>query len=318
MKVVNADACAATSVADLFIFGLGYEPRCTFVAESAGALLANKAHAIGYSYSHCFQYSDSAALFRSLGVDVVDDVSDDAYPDCLRAVLAKHPQARSIAVDISALNRARMAACVDLLLRELRSRELSVYFLYSSGKFVAPPVEVVQNQSIGPIGAAFSGLLSTPELPPQIVVGLGYETGKALGAVEYLQCGDLWLFVPTSSEPRFEEEVQRVNRLLMEQVGDARTVRYRVEDPAGTYADVRSVLLGMSNRANPILLPLGPKLFALVCLLIALEDKSASVWRASQGQYEVAIPREASGHVSALHVFHEPARERSPLEVLLA
>lgn len=201
-----------------------------------------------------------------------------------------------------------MAACVDLLLGELRDRRLSVHFIYSSGKFVAPPSEVVQNQSIGPIGAAFSGLLSTPELPPEIVVGLGYETGKALGAVEYLQCSDLWLFVPVSSEPRFEDEVQRVNKLLLEQVGTTRTVRYRVEDPAGTYADLRSVLMGMSNRANPILLPLGPKIFALICLLVAMEDKSTSVWRASQGQYEVAVPREASGHATVLRVTYDSVR----------
>lgn len=305
MQVVNSDTQTAVDAADMFIFGLGYEPRCTFIAESAGNRVRGRSYAIGYSYARLFGYEDSAAKFESLGVRVIDRVSDEDYQSQIRFALKENPAATRILVDISALNRARMAACVDVLLGEFASRNISVYFVYSSGKFVPPPAEVVQNESIGPVGAAFSGMLSTPELPPEIVVGLGYETGKALGAVEYLQCGDLWLFVPSSSEPKFETEVQRVNQLLLDQVGPNRTVRYQVEDPAGTYVDLRSLLHGMEGRANPMLLPLGPKLFALICLLVAMTDRTVSVWRASQGKYEVHIPREASGRTTALLAYEE-------------
>jgi len=302
MRIANTEITEAIDSADFFIFGLGYEPRCTFIAEMAGSKIKGKSLAIGYSYSQVFGYKDSASTFKSLGACVIDGITDEAFQVQIRDVLKGQTTARTILVDISSLNRARMAALVDLLLGELAHKALSVYFVYASGKFVEPATEVVQNQSIGPIGVAFSGMLATPELPPEIVVGLGYETGKALGAVEYLQCSDLWLFVPCSDEERFEAEVRRVNHLLLEQVGSARTFRYRVEDPAGTYADLRSLMHGMVSRANPMLLPLGPKLFALICLLVAMTDKNVSVWRASQGLYEVQIPREASGHATALLV----------------
>lgn len=302
MRVANISFEEAISDIDLFVFGLGYEPRCTFIAESASRFTKENSVAIGYSYSKIFGYEEAARKFSELGVSVIDGVSDDAFPKTVRSILTQHPNAKSVFVDISALNRARMAACVDVLIGSDQVRELKVYFGYAGGRFVSPPVEVVQNESIGPIGASFSGILSTPELPSETVVGLGYEMGKALGAVEYLQSNDLWLFVPTSSDPRFEEEVLNVNGLLLEQVEPERVIRYRVEDPAGTYVDLRSLLHGMVGRSNPMLLPLGPKIFALTCLIVAVGDKTISVWRASQGQFEVPIAREANGSITTLLV----------------
>lgn len=300
MEIENADPKKALESADVVIFGLGYEPRCTFIASLAHDLRQRSSYAIGYAYSKHFRYEQHARDFRTLGVEVLDDVDDAQYSQALRDIVQKNPDAIEVVVDISALNRGRMASCVEVLLTEFAARRLSVSFAYASGKFVPPSQVVVQNQFIGPVSAAFSGHLDGVDLPAELIVGLGYETGKALGAVEYLQSTDFWLFLPTSAESRFEREVRQANEVLMALTRSAKLIPYRVEDPAGTYADVKSVLRGMAVGTNPMLLPLGPKIFALVCLLIAAEDKRISVWRASQGRYEVALPREAAGDITVL------------------
>jgi len=247
-------------------------------------------------------YETAAQCFRDLGIEIVDNLSDDQFGEVVReAALAE--EVRRISVDVSSLNRRRIAHCVDLL-KDLSKRapESEVTYYYSPSKFVPPSDDITQNESIGPVGPAYSGQLLYPERPPVVIVGLGYETGKALGAVEFLQAGDVWLFVPQSNEPRFEREVLRANASLIDLVTQDRLLTYRVEDPEGTYVDLCSLLRGVSASSNAVLLPLGPKVFSLTCMLTSRVFPTVSVWRASGGRHDTPIYREADGGVIGTRV----------------
>jgi hypothetical protein len=301
MKAINLSLADAEK-SDLFVFSLGYEPRCTFAARTIKRLPESISFAVGYKHSKLLSYEESADWYRRNGATVVDNLDDLGYREWINQCMATHSSVRSICVDLSSMNRSRIAAWAEFYERVGDPQNFRMHFIYCPSRFVHPSDELIQNENVGPLSARFSGGLLEPGRPPELVLGLGYEVGKALGALEFLQCSDSWVFIPKATDVRFEQAVERVNKILIDNTAPNRLVRYRLDDPAGTYADLCSLLRGISQWSNPILLPLGPKLFSLVCMLAGLKFENSSVWRASQGRYEIPVAREADGQFWGLSI----------------
>lgn len=287
----------------MVVCSLGYEPRSTFVAESIRAVSDCPIHAVGYEHARVAEYQERFSVLEGMHAQVRDSVSDGEYRKVITEIVrSAEPGDGMVIVDISSLNRARIAVWTDLICTNSMLAEAGVRFLYSKAKFISPAADIVQNEFIGPISARSSGGLLDPSLPSALILGLGYEVGKAVGAVEYLQSTGMWIFIPSSDEARFEQEVRSANSELIDSIDPSFVVRYSIEDPAGTYADLCSLAQGLSTLSNPILLPLGPKIFALTCLLAGRQVANASVWRASQGKFEIPIFREPTGEIIGLDV----------------
>jgi hypothetical protein len=58
---------------------------------------------------------------------------------------------------------------------------------------------------------------------------------------------------------------------------------YSLEDPASTFAMLVSLIGGIRQSYRIVLASLGPKMFGLLCFLLASEFPDVSVWRVSSG-----------------------------------
>jgi hypothetical protein len=164
---------------------------------------------------------------------------------------------------------------------------------------------------VGPIAPEFSGWWSEPDLPTAAIVGVGYEQDKALGAIEHVQPSEVWLFFPRSPVAEYTSALEYANRSLIEKVKRERgkMLHYDVDAPYALFADLESLVAGLSSRANCILLPFGPKLFALSSLLVACVHREAAVWRVSGAEQ----PTDRIGHsVYGLSVAFCTARQPVP------
>jgi len=84
---------------------------------------------------------------------------------------------------------------------------------------------------------------------------------------------------------------------------------YRVHAPVDCFITLESLIYGLSRTKNTILLPFGPKIFALCALLVASVHPTTAVWRVSAGFQEEAVNRQASGYVYGLQVDIHPFDE---------
>jgi hypothetical protein len=123
----------------------------------------------------------------------------------------------------------------------------------------------------------FAGWTAMPEKPIELVIGLGYERGKAMGAAEFLEPRDTWLFVPESPEHEYLKEVRDQNHELLQERED-NLLTYGVLQPVDAFHTLLSLVRGMRQVARPILLPFGPKIFFGVSLLVAMILEEAAVW----------------------------------------
>jgi hypothetical protein len=84
--------------------------------------------------------------------------------------------------------------------------------------------------------------------------------------------------------------------LVPEQNGFA----YPLSKPLDTFVQLESFVFGITRTHNLIVLPFGPKLFALCAMLVGMVHPEVAVWRVSGG--EDRIDREPSGELFGLTV----------------
>jgi len=161
------------------------------------------------------------------------------------------------------------------------SEPVEVDFLYSPAKFSPPLDDTTPNREVGPL-PQFAGW-SPPGGHSTVVVGVGYEYNKALGAVRYLDPDEIWAFVPTGHEKRYTRAIEQANEHLWYLVPTERRLNYEVFHPFSTFVTLESFTCGCLREGSVTLLPFGPKLFALNSLLVACMHPKVSVWRVSSG-----------------------------------
>lgn len=166
-------------------------------------------------------------------------------------------------------HRANAPACTHFLTAYARN-VFQVDWVYSLAEYYDPPEEIPINH-VGPVSPLFAGWTDVPELPTTAVFGLGFEPGKVLGAAEYLESGNVFAFIPDGPDERFKASVLKSNRALLEELSSEHVVSYRVANPFDTFVWIEGMCAGLIRRSRLILVPFGPRIFALNCMLAALE-----------------------------------------------
>lgn len=202
----------------------------------------------------------------------------------LSSWLAGKKDDRHIFVDVSAFPRSALAVIFDSLRRYLDEcgTPVRVTIGYCPAVYADPNKgPLPSNNRVAPVHHSFAGWTTDPTLPVELIVGLGYEKGKALGAVEYIQPSHWRLFVPNSEEERFLFQVQKQNAELIDNTLADSRFDYDVLDPIGQLSMLSSMLSEITKFSRPVLLPFGPKIFFAICLLAAMRSPSVAVWHVS-------------------------------------
>jgi hypothetical protein len=299
---VRYDAALAT---------IGYESRARHFFERFRGNV-NKATACAFSEQQVLDYAANHAFFESRGfAPIAADVS--AIERWARDVVVKGPPAPNepvrVLVDISSMTRQLIAAVVFFLWRTAKSesRRISVHFVYSIAEFGPIPSTFGPIVSNGPSIQPFAGWSENSRLPCGVILGVGYEEDLALGVIEDLEAARVWLFRPKGGDPRYEEAVDAKNRGLFEEIASKNLIRYSVFDPYSVFVTVEA-LIGLSKRdCRLIIVPFGPKVFALSsCLAGLCHYPEVGFWRVSGGVNQEPVDRKPLGTVLGLAAVFSP------------
>lgn len=305
IRLAPIDADCARRRYDLVLLALGFESRSVHVAKTLG-LEGLRRIAFGFEDRQVLAYEDNASWFRRMHYEV--DVTSDSLVrhDIDRAVdatvTASEGDEIAVCVDISCFSRLRLAYVVKSLADHSRRRKIRAHFFYSLAEFSRPSDGTDENLYAGPVIPEFAGWHPDPDLPPIAIVGLGYEQGKALGAVEYLQADEVWAFEPTSPIPAYRDELLKANELFLNAYSSPTILTYDVLDPVTLYGNMESLIRTIARSGRPHVLPFGPKLFSLVTFLLACDNRQVSAWRVSAGALEPPVDRRPSTTIVGLEV----------------
>lgn len=267
---------------DLVVVILGYEPRSSKVALEMSERARNRV-ALAYDTPGLFAYDENRRLLESRDFEI-HPVSLELSSLIERCIEESAENVPGVAIDISSMSRDLMARTVIALWRLSAKRKFMVEFLYS------PPVydENVQPssvvESISLIDPMFAGLAADPLSPVAAIIGVGFEPNLALGVSEYLDVASVHAFVPYGHDDLFDRATEDANSSLFIADTPCRRASYNLTRPYELYVRLESLVYGLSELNRVALVPLGPKIFSLCCILVALQNEAPiAVWRFSRG-----------------------------------
>lgn len=293
---------------DLVISACGFESRSRAFAERF-AFAGARRLAFAFDRQQVLSFDQNAKTFSDKGYSLIQLPDRDLLPELL-SQLERLQQAMSgetsVFVDISSQTRGRIASVVEAVAVAGERAPVRTFFGYSPARFTPPPSNQAPVVNIGPVSPFFAGWAKDPDLPVSMILGLGYEPDRAMGAMEYLEPANVWAFMPRSTERQFDASLREANAQLIDQIGPARVVTYQVEDPNATLALLSSIVSHLSQTSSVLMLPSGPKILALQSLLLAYEDTDRSVWRVSAGVNDMPVDREPTGRSVIVECLFSP------------
>ncbi len=293
-----------SEVPDAFISVLGYETRSTFLAKASSLEKCYKL-AFAFPSSEDAAYTDNKAALEGLGFDIVPYNLDDVQSriDELVEEVSSGGSAVRLVVDISSMSRPMIAKIVLAIVNCNAASDIRVYFCYCPAAFIKPSHENAPVTRSEPVVPELAGWSVTPESPITAIIGIGYEYDWALGAIEFLEPATAWAFMPAGEDPRFDREVNTANKDLLNLLPDEHIHRYSLARPSACLTVLENLVYGLKQNSRPILVPFGPKLFTLVCIIVAIiHAPRVTVWRVSGDAASIPDDREASGDVVYLDV----------------
>jgi len=292
-----------SSPIDLFLVASGYEERCTFAAKSLAHLDVRKKVALAFTDRRqeiCRLENDRGLI--ELGFEMVEasGSSGSAAVDMIREVVSEpRSDPYHIVVDYSAMTTVWYASIVTYLCRHA-DQDITVDFLYVPAEF-AIPLPAQPNKYVEAL-EGFSAL-SSPERPTALVIGLGYESDRALGLVNYVEPAVTVAFLSDPAlDANFVDSTVEANRPLLRTLGEEHVVRYPLGSLRATASLLESCCLGLLKEHRVILAPLGPKPLALLSMLLACTHSGIEVWRVSAGEKGAVKSRKPLGKILCVKV----------------
>lgn len=182
------------------------------------------------------------------------------------------------------MNRSRIASLFSHCVRRAAvTGECTLDVLYLPATYESHKHKYESLEYFGPLLDNLAGWPADPDLPLALVVGLGTEPQRADGLVESLEPDILAVFEPLGDQIEFNEDLHRENRRILEVAGQP--VMYPIRDLERTWAVLRGTVRRMVGNARTVVVPLGPKIFALLAIAAATElAPEVGVWKASAGR----------------------------------
>src|SRR3972149_1460005 len=284
----------------VIVAALGYEERARFISEKIG-LQINRKIASAFHTRKVLSYFDNEAWFKNAGY-MINEVPDCEFKTWwvseLHSIIKNADTELNLCVDISSFNRFRTAVLIEGILEISKQKVINTDFVYAPAKFSVPSEDPGVMEICGPVTDKFAGWTDYPDYPVNAIVGIGYEPEKAVGVIEFLEPNKVWILVPSGEDKNYDERVREANRDLWDMFSPKQFISYEVSNPYEYFMILEGLVFGSLKNGRPILVPFGPKMFALCCLLVAcVHSPYPGVWRVSSGDAEVPCQRMANGKI---------------------
>lgn len=266
---------------DIFVHALGFEQRACAILAS-GKVVAQRYISLQFPDEERFSYQINHGIAKNIGATIVRDYVEyfrGEFAAEVRGTEAVTNRKLNVTIDVSSMNRT-MIATVLFAVISLRQHLDEVSLIYVPGVFHEPRSEFPAIERIGAVTPELSAFSANPELPIGVVMGLGYEYGLAVGLVNRLEPRLTVCFRAVGHDVRYEEACRKANLDFDFGGSNIQVGSYPILDPIAAYSYIENIIFGMTRNFRVVIVPLGPKIFAAIATLIAIQNiGSVAIWR---------------------------------------
>ena len=266
----------------ILIAACGYENRSIHFCDHEEINLYDKIWVIDYISEGILSYdSNKAKLTKRLPADRANWITTEQLESLILELSGNIMTNTRVEIDCSSMDRSTLAKILSAI-KVNSERYASLEILYYPQTFIAPSLTLETVSRFGPISRQFSGSSRSSSEKMCLIMGVGYEFGKAIGAQDYLEPDETYAFHPVGTNPGFEEAIYRANSGFDFVGNQNNVVAYHLLDPTSLLDNLLALIDFKRRTHRVMLLPMGPKIFAAICLVIALRfHPDIRVWRFS-------------------------------------
>ena len=270
---------------DVLMVVSGYENRCTYLAEHFSAKPLTKiVFAFTERRKDGFRPGNDE-FFRDLNFDFRES-SGSTGNEIQKSLeeLSENINHRrlKILVDYSCMTKEWYATIVNYFVNwDLNVQEVELYFSYTPSVFEkSKRTGILKRLTRKPVDQVFE----TQNKPVSLVLGLGYNQDPAIELIRRIRPARTFVFYSDPSiDNRFVKEVEMRNKELLKGLAPENIFRYPMNDLKKINLSLKELCMDIRLDSQVILAPLGPKPFALSCMLLSARYPDIWVWRVHSG-----------------------------------
>ncbi|NBC31058.1 MAG: hypothetical protein GVY13_00095 [Alphaproteobacteria bacterium] len=294
LELVNSDSW------DLFIGTWGDEPRSR---ELIHRLDFTKTGWIIYLHENVKDGLEFPGLIfgDSPGIIITGgSLYKDSQFQYLEAFVCEKPI--RVLVDISCMSRTMICELTYLMLQKYKDKFRST-FCYLPAQFSRPHREYPKVRSVGPAFGPYAGFDFNPGDPLALILGIGFEYGLALGMINRLEPKKTIALWGSGHLKEFDSEVKKANFDFDFSPYQVAVLEYKLNDPLSAFIRMDNIVSNLVPEYRVILAPMGPKIFALLCALLA--EKHFGKVAVYKVDYSHSIPSySAAGYTILIRIGH--------------
>lgn len=273
IEVVESD----DAVPDVLIGCLGYEHRSIEILRRFPDRASCRLVFFDYCSSRLHSYDSNVMEVENLSMARKSVPSE--FLESIRDAVGSGTSL--VEIDVTSFDRHLLARTLQEIF-SLGAIVKKVRIAYFPRVYKDPSDQLENVVSFGPISSAFIGEASFSRENLSLIVGAGFEYGRIVGAMDMLEPERTYCLFPKSSDGRFEAAIFRNNLDFSFLENKDLLQPYFLERPDSLYFELRRLVEFELRERNVLLLPLGPKLFAAISLVVAiLLHPAVMVWRHS-------------------------------------
>lgn len=273
---------------DLVLAASGYEKRCNHLFVTT-PVKAGKKIAFGFFEKQGLPgriKNDEFFHANNFSVKIVAGEEQQPISQTLADITSEIQTNRpKVLIDYSCMTRQWYGSILRYFMEtDKRFSSVDLYFSYTFASFEKP----ARIKEIHHAGSIYPDKKSpSPNKPTALILGLGmdklrssYILGKIRPDLTYLMYAD------PSPDEAYIKNIFDINREIITATNPRNMFNYPLTDVAKTYKIINSLCLDLRLKYNLILAPMGPKIHALLCILVAARYPDLDVWRVSAGSKE--------------------------------
>lgn len=274
---------------DLFIGVAGEEPRSYFLATHTDITQFAK-------YKFVIPYTGTTSKPNEYPQDInwIEDANkiDNPIWGIVEDFLIEARDSLSVIIDYSSMSRLLYGSFLRSCYEYEGNVKLKICFIYNVAKPSPPP----ENQSFHFEPMPGFWRLRLPQNPTALVIGLGYEEGRAYSLKDYFDAEVVNVFrTDKSSSDNYYNLVQKNNEQLLKKISykeSSNIFEYSLDNIDYTHKVLSDLCQDLSRQYRVVIAPCGPKPFTLISLLVALRLDNVDVWRVHN--VDKVVKKEAS------------------------
>lgn len=288
-NLYNCDFSEIESSYDLYIGVAGKEPRSYYLATNTNIIkLAKNKYVIPY-----LETTEKPCDYPK-DIEWINNAHDIANPIwCIvEDFLVKEKDCLSIIIDYSSMSRLLYGSFLKSCFEYSGKTKIKLCFIYNVAKPSPPP----ETQSFHFEPMPDYCRIRLPQNPTALIIGLGYEEGRAYSLKDYFDAEVVNVFrTDKRSSVDYYELVDKNNDRLLRQIALSESsliFEYSLDNIDYTHKVLSNLCQDLSEHYRVVIAPCGPKPFTLISLLVALRLGSVDVWRVHN--VDKVVEKEAS------------------------